>query len=319
MGFTVNLSTIRGYVLGMLGESDINDSEWKAEGSNLNLFLDSAINLAEIALGHELLLKGCKEELISRVAGYTYAADSEQAAWATIDPTGVLPGQKLIRIIDATNSNCKFTIPMVYLSQEDSLNPSGPLNFNRYGLNSVWGNGPIAVIYKDYLKILPKWGQARILDFLFVPRFGHIGFIDHITVTAGGSGYSSAPTVTITGDGYSATAEATVSGGAVTSVAVVNPGMGYMSATIGFTGGGGSNATATASIGSQVLPNDTLMVHTTWAAMILQIQKQRDASGWRTQLFGDNRDIGDIQRLVQLLHNGRAGEIANNRPLYQGP
>jgi len=68
-----------------------------------------------------------------------------------------------------------------------------------------------------------------------------------VVVTAGGSGYVSAPTVGFTGGGGSgAAATAWVSGGAVVGVVITNPGTGYTSApTIGFTGGSGSGATAT--------------------------------------------------------------------------
>lgn len=69
-----------------------------------------------------------------------------------------------------------------------------------------------------------------------------------ITVTNGGSGYSTAPTVTFTGGGGTgAAAIAVVQNGAVTAVTITNRGSGYTSApTIGFTGGGGSAAAATA-------------------------------------------------------------------------
>ena len=69
-----------------------------------------------------------------------------------------------------------------------------------------------------------------------------------VTVTAGGTGYTSAPTVTFTGgSGTGAAATATVAAGVVTKVTITNPGSGYVSApTVGFTGGGGSGATATA-------------------------------------------------------------------------
>ena len=74
--------------------------------------------------------------------------------------------------------------------------------------------------------------------------------VDDIAVSAGGTGYTSAPTVTFTsGGGTGATATATVSGGVVTAVTVTGVGSGYTSApTIGFTGGAGSGATATASM-----------------------------------------------------------------------
>ena len=77
-----------------------------------------------------------------------------------------------------------------------------------------------------------------------------IGAVTSIAVTAGGSGYTSAPTVVLTGGGGSgATATATITANAVTSVAVNLNGSGYTSAPIvTFTGGGGTGAAATATI-----------------------------------------------------------------------
>ncbi len=82
--------------------------------------------------------------------------------------------------------------------------------------------------------------------------------VETITITAGGSGYSSAPTVTIAGSGTGpgsgtpgsgAAATATVSGGAVTAITLNNGGSGYQNgAVVSFSGGGGSGATATASV-----------------------------------------------------------------------
>ena len=82
--------------------------------------------------------------------------------------------------------------------------------------------------------------------------------VETLKVTAGGSGYSSAPTVTITGSGTGpgagtpgsgATATATVSGGAVTALTLTAGGSGYENgAVVSFSGGGGSSATATASV-----------------------------------------------------------------------
>lgn len=54
------------------------------------------------------------------------------------------------------------------------------------------------------------------------------GEISSITVTAEGSGYTSAPTITISGNGSGATASATITGGAITAIAVANPGTGYV-------------------------------------------------------------------------------------------
>lgn len=72
-----------------------------------------------------------------------------------------------------------------------------------------------------------------------------------VTVTAGGSGYTSAPTVTFSSPtiagGISASATATLTGAEVTSVTVVYPGVGYASApSVTFSGGGGTGAAGTA-------------------------------------------------------------------------
>jgi hypothetical protein len=70
--------------------------------------------------------------------------------------------------------------------------------------------------------------------------------IASITVTDGGSGYTSAPTVTVGGN---ATATATVSGGKVTAITVTFSGNDYLSPpTITFSGGNGSGAVATANM-----------------------------------------------------------------------
>ena len=71
------------------------------------------------------------------------------------------------------------------------------------------------------------------------------GGIHVINVTAGGSGYASAPAVTITGDGTGATANSTITAGVVTAVTITNPGSGYTRAQVAFASGA---ATATAVI-----------------------------------------------------------------------
>lgn len=82
-----------------------------------------------------------------------------------------------------------------------------------------------------------------------------IGTVSYIAVTAGGTGYASAPAVVITpagGDpGTGAAATAIVSGGAVTGILVTAPGSGYQAIpTISFTGTGtGATATATLNAG----------------------------------------------------------------------
>ena len=73
-----------------------------------------------------------------------------------------------------------------------------------------------------------------------------------IAVTAGGSGYTSAPTVTFTASpltGGTAAAEAVLKSNSVSSVTLTYPGFGYTTApVISFSGGGGSEAAATATL-----------------------------------------------------------------------
>jgi parallel beta-helix repeat protein len=79
---------------------------------------------------------------------------------------------------------------------------------------------------------------------------GALGMVDHIMLTNGGSGYTTAPDVTLTGGGgMGAVAETMIMDGAVHHVMVTDGGMGYSSApAVSFSGGGGSGATAEAMI-----------------------------------------------------------------------
>lgn len=94
--------------------------------------------------------------------------------------------------------------------------------------------------------------------------------VKSITITNGGSGYTSAPTVTFSGGGGATQAQAiaTVSGGRVTAITItyqmnaftdmfdMNVGTFYTSApTITISGGGGTGATATATITQETDPD----------------------------------------------------------------
>jgi len=94
--------------------------------------------------------------------------------------------------------------------------------------------------------------RAQCLRFL-TPISGQIV---SATVTAGGSGYTSAPTVTIAAPDYplgagpkpqgdQATATAQIAGGVVSAVNINYGGYGYFQPTITFSGGGGTGAAAT--------------------------------------------------------------------------
>jgi hypothetical protein len=70
------------------------------------------------------------------------------------------------------------------------------------------------------------------------------GIVTSITITNGGSGYTTLPTISFTGGGGTgATATAVLTPTSITSITVTAAGSGYTSApTVGFTGGGGTGA-----------------------------------------------------------------------------
>jgi hypothetical protein len=90
----------------------------------------------------------------------------------------------------------------------------------------------------------------------FPPRYTLMAndSVASVAVTAGGTGFTSAPAVSFTAaptGGVTATATATIASGAVTAITITNPGSGYTSnPTVSFTGGGGTSATATATRGT---------------------------------------------------------------------
>ncbi len=102
----------------------------------------------------------------------------------------------------------------------------------------------------------PRAYRFRILNaahdrFLNLQLYKASPIVSGITVTNGGSGYTSIPVVTISGGGGTgATATATVADGVITAITVTNGGIGYTFANVGFTGDGlGATATATISGG----------------------------------------------------------------------
>lgn len=69
--------------------------------------------------------------------------------------------------------------------------------------------------------------------------------VSSVTITNGGSGYTTPPAVTFSASdgGVLATGTAVLTGDAVTSVTLTNPGRYFVAATVGFSGGGGTGAT----------------------------------------------------------------------------
>jgi hypothetical protein len=125
------------------------------------------------------------------------------------------------------------------------------------------GNGQDGYIWKFLFQISPA-DRTKFLDSNFIPvrkltgnpTFDVNGVLDALAITAGGSGYSTAPQVTIDGDGTGAGASCTISGGAVNTITVTAAGSGYSFADVTFTGGGGSGATASTTLGvADALPS----------------------------------------------------------------
>jgi hypothetical protein len=70
--------------------------------------------------------------------------------------------------------------------------------------------------------------------------------LESVTITNSGFGYTSTPTVNVVGDGTGATARAVIVNGKLSAIEVLTPGVGYTTAAIQITGGGGSLASASA-------------------------------------------------------------------------
>jgi hypothetical protein len=137
--------------------------------------------------------------------------------------------------INTTTGNVSTIAPAGTIQNPSRVN----VGFSQYG--------------SQYFQIVSKQTNGYFLwDGTVFYSPGGIG--PTVSVTAGGTGYTSAPAVTISGgSGTGATAVATVSGGAVTGVTITNPGTGYQfsdlpvnsgSLAIAFSGGGGTGATA---------------------------------------------------------------------------
>ncbi len=150
-------------------------------------------------------------------------------------------GFNVFKIRGGMIMNC---VKRVYVDNEDKNNP------NKMSTG-------IGIDIQSDLPGLPACTTPDIEGMTFLNNAGHDiafggGRLQSISVTAGGSGYTTAPTVTISGGGGTgALATATVSGGAVTKISVLYKGFGYTTApTVTISGGGGTGATAAGTVSS---------------------------------------------------------------------
>lgn len=115
--------------------------------------------------------------------------------------------------------------------------------FSNTGVNTTQWKDNIVLI-SDPNNGIYSWDGTNLVG---------IGSVGSIAITNGGSGYTSTPAIVISAPnqtgGIQATAQATVTANAVSAITLTEAGSGYTSApTVTITGGGGTNATAIASL-----------------------------------------------------------------------
>lgn len=111
---------------------------------------------------------------------------------------------------------------------------------NGIGVSQASGNQFVIIV-------APQTNGYFIWDGTVLAKAGTLSL--QITITNGGSGYTSDPTVAVSGGtGSGAAFSVTRTNGIITAVKVTNPGSGWLvgeTVTLGFSGGGGSAAAAT--------------------------------------------------------------------------
>ncbi len=150
-------------------------------------------------------------------AHYTVAANGSTSATGLAFPGGQLP-------------------QIIY--QDDPAQTETAIDTNTQRLTVGLGSDGINRTLLKFSSGSEVWYVRTYTQTETRPRF--------VTVTNGGTGYTSAPTVGFTGGATGATAVATINAlGQVTGVTITNPGANFTAATgITFTGGGGNGATA---------------------------------------------------------------------------
>lgn len=98
--------------------------------------------------------------------------------------------------------------------------------------------------------VLDSAGVVREVQFEEIPQ--SFSGISSIAIKNPGYGYLTSPTVTITGDGFGAQAEAIIVNGKIESINIINRGIDYTRAIVTISGGSGVGGEATAEIDSRI-------------------------------------------------------------------
>jgi hypothetical protein len=163
---------------------------------------------------------------------------------------------------------------------------------------------------------------AAIAEVNLVRRRAYNG-VKTITVTNGGTGYTTSPTVTVTGSGTGTIATANRTGNVVTSVTISYAGSGYTAVpTITFTGGGGTGATATATLyttaDADLLPAQTASKAAFRQAIMDERSCELAFEGFRKlDLLRWGILISTMQNMVALI-NTQAPSASNSTFGYAG-
>ena len=181
----------------------------------------------------------------------------------TISPSGILQTRQGIEQVSANVSSGSTIQGMHYFDTPDIERIVVACNGSLFNSTSATSfattagtvtSGAVSVSFSQFNNKLYYADGASNLHFTDGTNYYRQGTsVLAITVTNDGTGYTSVPTVTISAPsltyGTTATAVATVVSNKVSAITVTNAGSGYTSApTVTITGGGGSSATATASV-----------------------------------------------------------------------
>ena len=173
---------------------------------------------------------------VSNVGNVTFANT------VTYLSSGVIGTTDYLIAVEA-DGRCEY----VNLSNNTKGNVAPAGTFSNSGVQiSQWKNERILFI--DPVNGYSTWDGTNLVS---------VGSVANINITAGGSGYTSAPNVTISAPnqtgGVQATATATRTGNTVTGITITEHGTGYTSApSVTISGGGGNGATANATLFTQV-------------------------------------------------------------------
>jgi hypothetical protein len=183
----------------------------------------------------------------------------------TATATGTLLGGGTVSLFAVTASTPEYTAPVniggvnfLLIFQADGSCES--LNLTTNVLSTVGAAGT----FDNSGNKVAQWKNERALIITSSKGYFNwdgtnlvkVGSVATITITAGGSAYTSPVTVTISAPnetgGVQATATATQSSGVINSITITEPGSGYTSVpSVTITAGAGSGASATATLFSQ--------------------------------------------------------------------